>query len=183
MSLHAMCVSICPGLQTAYYERQALYRHVRRLLALPFLPAEHIKEAFANLRGRIEDERVRHLEAYIETTWMASPTWSVDEWSVFMLSVRTNNDCEGWHRRLNVQARRGTLPFYTLVALLHEEARLVQLTAILVSEKHLKRYQKKVYASVQATLFGAWNDYVKGSRTTSSLLRACSRFYDPMIKE
>jgi hypothetical protein len=49
------------------------------------------------------------------------------EWSVFMLSVRTNNDCEGWHRRLNVQARRGTLPFYTLIALLHEEARLVQL--------------------------------------------------------
>ena len=50
MSLHAMCVSICPGLQTAYYERQALYRHVRRLLALPFLPAEHIKEVEKRLK-------------------------------------------------------------------------------------------------------------------------------------
>ena len=178
-----MCISLSTGLQTAYYERQILYRHVRRLLALPFLPAEHIQEAFANLRGRIGDERVLQLEAYIDSTWMASPTWSVGEWSVFMLSVRTNNDCEGWHRRLNVQARRGTLPFYTLIALLHEEARLVLLTAILVSEKRLKRYQKKVYASVQAKLFGVWEEYVRGSRTTSSLLRACSRLYDPMIKE
>jgi hypothetical protein len=160
-----------------------LYRHVRRLLALPFLPEEHINEAFNNLRGRIDDDRVLELEAYMDATWMASPKWSVGEWSVFLLPIRTNNDCEGWHRRLNVLARRGKLPFYMLIALLHEEATLVRLTAIQVSEKRLKRYQRKVYASVQAKLFEAWNEYIEGRRTTSSLLRACSRFYEPLIKE
>jgi hypothetical protein len=147
---------------------------------LPFLPAEHIKAAFEELRGFVDDERVHQLEAYIHATWLTSPTWSVAEWSVFMKPVRTNNDCEGWHRRLNVQARRGMLPLYMLVGLLHVEARVVELTAVLVSDKRLKRYQCKVYASVQSKLFSLWDEYVQGHRTTSSLLRACSRFYEPV---
>ena len=177
-----MKVFLSAGLQISYYQRQSLYRHVRKLLALPFLPAEHIGAAFTELRGVIDDERVHQLESYIQATWLTSPTWSVDEWSVFMKPVRTNNDCEGWHRRLNVQARRGMLPLYMLVGLLHEEARVVQLTAMLVSDKRLKRYQCKAYTSVQFKLFALWDDYVLGRRTTSSLLLACSRFYEPVAQ-
>lgn len=180
-SAENMYFFISAGLQTAYCQHRSLYRHLRKMLALPFLPAEHIEAAFTELRGAIDDERVLQLEAYIELSWLSSSTWSVGEWSVFMKPVRTNNDCEGWHRRLNVRARRGMLPFYLLVELLYEEARLVQLTAMMVSDKRLKRYQRKVYASVQSKLFALWDDYLHSRRTTSSLLRACSQFYEPML--
>ena len=35
--------------------------------------------------------------------------------SRFSFHVLTNNDCEGWHRRLNTRARRAKLPFYVLL--------------------------------------------------------------------
>jgi hypothetical protein len=108
-----------------------------------------------------------------------SYTWSVGEWSVFMLSVRTNNDCEGWHRRLNVQARRSTLPFYTLVALLHEEARLVDLTAILVSEKRLKRYQKTYTLQSRQSCLGRGTIMLKA---VAPRLLCCVPVVDSMIQ-
>ena len=69
--------------------------------------------------------------------------------------MRTNNDVEGWHRRLNGHAKKGQLPFYVLVALPHEEARfkLVSPEVHLVKEARLQRYQRRVYRSMQGRLF------------------------------
>ena len=39
----SLCVS---GLQTAYFEKKGRYKFVRKVLALPFLPGEHILTAF-----------------------------------------------------------------------------------------------------------------------------------------
>lgn len=96
-----------------------------------------------------------------------------------MQPVRTNNDVEGYHRRLNAAATRGSLPFYVLIELLGREAAMVELQAKLVSEDKLKRHQRKKYAHLQGRMFKYWNEYVEGSRSTSSLLRACSRLYGP----
>jgi hypothetical protein len=169
----------CSGLQTAYNSKNSLFRHVRKLLALPFLPAEHIPEAFASITGKFDDVRVRQLESYIEATWMKSSLWKVQDWCIYMQPVRTNNDTEGWHRRLNTRARRGELPFYLLISLLHEEALLVHLSAALVSDHRLCRYQRKSTKSTQARLFHVWTEYRAGTRSTSALLRACSRVYAP----
>ena len=38
--------------------------------------------------------------------------------------LRTNNDVEGWHYRLNRRARLSHLPFYVLVRLLWEESQV-----------------------------------------------------------
>ena len=68
-----------------------------------------------------------------------------------MLSVRTNNDIEGWHHALNRRAAgRCGLPFYLLVSLLNNEARLVSLQIRLVSERKLKRIQKAAYRHYKA---------------------------------
>ena len=87
-----------------------------------------------------------------------------------MQAVRTNNDVEGWHRRLNVQARRGSLPFYMLVQLLHKEADMVELQVQMVSDRRLKRHQRKTYADMQGALFKYWTEYSSGEHTTSKLL-------------
>jgi hypothetical protein len=45
----------------------------------------------------------------IEDTWMTSTVWTVPTWSVFNQSIRTNNDVEGWHHKLNRKAHKGNL--------------------------------------------------------------------------
>ena len=56
-------------------------------------------------------------------------------WSVFMQSIRTNNNIEGWHHSLNRRVAGWCgLPFYMSVALLHKEARLVLQQIRLVSK-------------------------------------------------
>ena len=71
-----------------------------------------------------------------------------------MMAVRTNNDIEGWHHALNRRAaERWQIPFYLLIELLHREAKLSALQFRLVSEKKLKRIQRKNYRSLQSKIF------------------------------
>ena len=47
--------------------------------------------------------------------------WPRECWSVYYQSVRTNNDLEGWHNRLNSSCRAG-MNMYMLAKLLHVES-------------------------------------------------------------
>ena len=170
------------GLQTAYTERKGLYSFIRKVLALPFLPHEHIATSFTQLTEEsqvTDDERLAALMQYVRVTWLDNTVWSVGNWCVFMQPIRTNNDVEGWHRRLNGQARRGRLPLYLLIKLLSEEARIAALQTELVSHGSLKRYQRLKYAKLQGRLFDLWEEYIDGQRTTSSLLKSCASLYNP----
>ena len=44
---------------------------------------------------------LRQLMNYLSTTWLNSTVWSVQQWSVFRQSVRTNNDVEGMYLNSN----------------------------------------------------------------------------------
>jgi hypothetical protein len=67
----------------------------------------------------------------------------IASWCVFKQSTRTNNDVEGWHRRLNKKTDDEKPPFYLLVRRLYEEAQLLPIQRKLVSEGKLSRYQRK----------------------------------------
>ena len=84
---------------------------MKKLMALPYLPAEHIDPAFHKLAEKATTEKLRELCDYIETTWLHSSIWPVESWSVLNRSICTNNDVEGWHRRLNQRACDGSPPF------------------------------------------------------------------------
>jgi hypothetical protein len=43
---------------------------------------------------------------YIENTWLQPGIWSPEAWSVFFQIIRTNNDAEGWHNKLNSNPSR-----------------------------------------------------------------------------
>ena len=58
---------------------------------------------------------------YVEDNWLLSTVWQVSSWSVFGQTVRTNNDCEGWHHRINGRAKKGNLQFNLLILLLYRE--------------------------------------------------------------
>jgi len=73
---------------------------LRKLLALPLLPAEHIQPAFAAISSAgvpdaaAVDQQYCKL-SYVGATWLESTVWSADNLSVYGQHVRTNNDVEG----------------------------------------------------------------------------------------
>ncbi|XP_052778138.1 uncharacterized protein LOC128215495 [Mya arenaria] len=170
------------GLQTAYSTRDAVYRLMRKVFALPLLPAGDIPAAFRKIEEKMDanDERMVSFLQYVSSTWIQNEMWPVASWSVFGHSIRTNNDVEGWHARLNRRAKKGNLPFYLLVELLYKEAQEIPIMCKLVKERKLCRYQRKATTLTQGRLMKLWAEYSANELTTSSLLKACGRLYGPV---
>ena len=98
---------------------------IKKLLALPMLPASQLEIVFDRLRDQATTPRLVELCEYVERTWFRK--WTPADWSVFNKPVRTNNDCEGWHNRLNGRCRGHKLNMYRLIVIMHQEARLVKI--------------------------------------------------------
>ncbi|KAH3715730.1 hypothetical protein DPMN_058442, partial [Dreissena polymorpha] len=94
------------------------------------------------------------------------------------MGVRTYNDVEGWHKRLNRRANKGNLSFYLLITLLFEEATEVPKQCKLIKEKQFKRYQSKQIRAIQGRLWAAWERYRMKEICTSELLNQRCRFMD-----
>ena len=93
-------------------------RHIcHRLLALPLLAADDIEGAFHRLSNRATTDHLEHLFRCVLTTWVDSNLCPPPRaWSVFGKSIRTNNDVEGWHWRLNERAKNGQANLYSHTA-------------------------------------------------------------------
>ncbi|XP_038048179.1 uncharacterized protein LOC119722206 [Patiria miniata] len=127
------------GLVIPFNTDVSFRQYIKKLMALPFLPHEHIPRAFYKLQERTNSPPLIQLCEYIESTWIISTKWAPSSWTVFLQSTRTNNDVEGWHRRINFKAGRHGLHFYKLVHLLHREASLVSVQMKLIKESKLAR--------------------------------------------
>lgn len=124
-----------------YNKRDYVYRFVRKLFALPFLPEEQIPVGFNALKRTVTSDRVRELTNYIERTWINGAIWTPSTWTVYRMAVRTNKDVEGWRHRINRRAQKSCLPFYVLVILLHKETTSIPTQLKMISEGKLRRYQ------------------------------------------
>jgi hypothetical protein len=115
----------------------------------------------------------------IEDTWMTSTVWTVPTWSVFNQSIRTNNDVEGWHHKLNRKARKGNIQFYLLITLMYSEAKRLPTQMKMISERKLKRYRRKRSRTVQSQLFQVWEKYNSNQVSAHHLLKKCGAIYGP----
>ena len=104
------------GLSVAFRERDSIHRYCRRLMSLPFLPADAIPEAFTSIKDKARAPQLQELVSYVETNWITSAVGPPTTWSVYRRSVRTNNDVEGWRSRLNRKAKADNLALYKLIA-------------------------------------------------------------------
>ena len=151
-------------------------------MALPFLPHETITVMFEHLANLATTPTLQELVLYIRNTWIENEIWSPSTWSVFMFSVRTNNDVEGWYHGLRRRANgRSGLPFYLLVNLLHEKARLTAARIRLVSERKLAKVQRKKHKLVEAKIFNLWDAFNSKEKTLEQLLKAASYLNRPTI--
>ncbi|XP_063420079.1 uncharacterized protein LOC134705246 [Mytilus trossulus] len=165
---------------TAYYQKDTVYKFVKNLMALPFLPAEHIPSTFEDIATKAKSARTKELAEYVKNTWLSSTVWLVPSWSIFMRPVRTNNDVEGWHRRINDKAVECNKPFYELLELLHTETTKVPMQVKLISEGKLKRCQRKKVRAVQGKVFALWEQNTTHSITTAELLKQTMRLNGPV---
>jgi hypothetical protein len=164
------------GLATAYMQKGDKYEFLRKLMSLPYLPVEQITAAFDRLKIVAEEAGgpVLNVVEYMDRTWIRGSVWNPSNWSVFRELVRTNNDLEGWHRRLNARAGHPNLGFYKLIILLKEEASTVDIQIRLVSENLLCKIRRKKYAQLHGRLEEAWDKYEEDELSTTALLRTIS---------
>jgi len=158
------------GLAVAYRGSGPVHEYIKLLFALPYIPEEHIKPAFNRIKAGATAQ-LQPLVDYIEKTWLSSHPWSPSNWCVYKRAIRTNNDVEGWHNRLNIKAQQSNLPFYKLMSLLHAESSLVPLQHQLIKEQKLRRYQRRQTKLVQGKVFELWRRYRHDELTTSQLLK------------
>ena len=78
------------------------------------------------------------------------------------MSIRTNNDCEGFHNRIRVMCH-GNQQLYTLADFLYKESVLVAANITLVSLDKLTRVQKLPYLKNQISLSNLFQEYENNS--------------------
>ena len=88
-------------------------------MALPFLPEAEIVPIFERLQRQATTECLSDFMEYVSHTWVhRNASWPPSCWSIYLRSVRTNNDVEGWHHGLNRRGHRKTRPQKDAAALL-----------------------------------------------------------------
>jgi len=170
------------GLIAQYKRHGDAYRALRLVFALPFLPAENIVAAFSSMTAKLEEFGFRKVVKYIHKAWIVSNRWPPRTWSVFNQAIRTNNDLEGWHHRINRKAQRADLNLYLLIQLLYSESKMVVVNIRLISDKKICSTQTKKTKTNAARIQNYWSEFSCGSRTVRDLLHACSHIYAPRFK-
>ena len=126
-------------------------------MAQSFSPPEQTEETFHYLKRRASTALLQEL-MNVWRKLIRNPVFPVSNWSVFMFSVRTSIDLEGWHNRLNARfCRAGRVSLYMLLIELYKEATGVPLVARLLSSSCTRKQQVSLW------LLGFCHRAVQGS--------------------
>ena len=142
-------------------------------MALCYIPANHIRPLFHQLEKETNSPALPSLADYVNDTWIKSRVFPPENWSVYKLPFRTNNDVEGWHHRINKKSKINT-PFYLMVQLLYAEAKQISTNVELLNLKKFNLRRRKGYAILNQKTFKLWKQYIDGKRSAKSLPKACS---------
>ena len=161
------------GLAGVYNKNRKINKFCRRLMCLHLVHYTDVNYVMNCLYIKAETSSHKtmllQLLNYVQKTWVESAVWEPKYWCGFNQPIRTNNDAEGWHLKLNRRGKDGSPSFYVLLELLHKEATLISIQSILLSQKKLKRSQKKMYKSIQAQLFSFWKEFTTRNNTNNPM--------------
>ncbi|XP_065939344.1 uncharacterized protein [Magallana gigas] len=152
---------------------QGVHSFIKQLLALPFLPWNHVEDVF-----RVMEERapanLQPLTQYVRDQWIQNPVFPIRSWSVYQFAIRTNNDVEGWHHKMNSKTRGISLSFYQLVPLLQREADIVK-TRIAASD--LERDVRRTSHLTQQKITAAADRYMAQEISSGAYLTICGSIH------
>ncbi|KAG0711034.1 hypothetical protein GWK47_021558 [Chionoecetes opilio] len=153
-------------------------------IATAHIPTSHINNAFNQLKDRCpqvqtaQAQKLHKLLNYLEKTWITSASCPPSTWSTYKRVVRTNNEVEGWHHRLNHNSPTKRMNLYLLINTLYDETKLLPLQVRLITQNKICRIQSKKTQSKQQKLKQLWTDYENHDMITSEYLRKCSELAD-----
>ena len=185
----------------AYRKDSKVKELVRELLALPFALYKEIPGLFKRLRDQsvqlvadlneLNEKRaddnlpplcitdLKPFFEYVEKQWITSRVWYPETWSDFFQEVRTNNDAEGWHYRINMYAsKKAYLNLFHLIKLLFKETQMNMIKKRLLLQGKDVRSQKKVYMRTNERIKDIWKKYRHTKEyTLDELLKYCSKTF------
>ena len=169
------------GLKTDYILDINTRELCKQLMALPLLPAEHIPTMFDRLVSEVEKAenipKCQELVDYFRKTWIESNLFPIESWCWYGENVRTNNDLEGWHHKLNQDAKN--IRFYLMMHILGMEAKTVHLNITLVRHQRVTRRQKKGVKDAQKEIEVYWKKYREDEINPRRLLLKLSELLKP----
>ncbi|KRY20124.1 hypothetical protein T12_715 [Trichinella patagoniensis] len=149
------------GMRTSYIHEAATKKIVKMLLVMASLPLRDVPAA-VELLGRDATGSVAALFNYFRVEWM--PYNRLPLWNVYNVNIRTNNDLEGWHFKMNRLAGKRHLSFYELLQLLIDEQGS---TETLIQQ----------YEELQQRITALTAEYDGGTRTMEQFLGAVHLTY------
>lgn len=181
---------------TLFRGNPAVQRLCKQLMALNLIPWQKVSKCFKNLviqakdlpLKRSEREKLFRLFKYVKYYWIDCNTWPPSTWCVYMQSIRTNNDTEGWHTRLHKLAgllNQSGMNFYTLVELLYHDANSLDLNLKLLFQHRSLRRQRPSSRLVNGKIFSLWeafNSYSEDRISSVELLEKLSKVHCANIK-
>jgi hypothetical protein len=117
------------GLVPHYHSNFRVKVLCKRAMSLHLFPSTKIRKVFLKLKKKAANLKIGLLDKffnYIYNNWMQPGIWSPEAWSVFLQIIRTNNDAEGWHNKINKKGKGARLHFYKLVQMLFLESEFVE---------------------------------------------------------
>ena len=164
----------------AYLKGGSITDTIKKLLALPFLPHRLMEKIFKEMMAEAsapgQDDRIVKLLFYVNRYWFSSPVWSPKNFCLYQRLVRTNNDLEGYHSRLNKKLPKHNPAFYVLIPILYAEAQHAEVTCSLISNHHVKIHRCKKTRDNQARLCLLWDQLEDHSITAEYFLSEAVKF-------
>ena len=111
---------------------------------------------------------------YVGNYWLKGGNrWRPEDWSVFGMQIRTNNDTEGWHYGLN---RRGIAPtIYELFERLAEKDKEVRMDLRATREGLNVRSQKKKQKEREEFVQSQWDLFQRRGVSARKMIRNIGR--------
>ncbi|CAM4809277.1 unnamed protein product [Rotaria magnacalcarata] len=110
------------SLITSYSQDSDIRICCRKLMALALLPIDQIETSFYNLRTKSSaavKQELHQLFLYFDHQWIANVPMKM--WSVHGYQHRTNNNCEGFHNRLNQRILKAHPNMWTFIKCIQNE--------------------------------------------------------------
>jgi hypothetical protein len=174
------------GLVPHYHSNSRVKVLCKRAMSLHLLPSTKIRKVFLKLKKKAANLKIGLLDKffnYIDNNWMQPGIWSPEAWSVFFQIIRTNNDAEGWHNKLNKKGKGAGLHFYKLVQMLFLESEFVEVEESYLKQNQTTRHTRLDQKLMQAKLFRLWENYDESREKNGSykLLKRVAVLYTKKI--
>ena len=144
------------------------------MMALPFLPVIAVRPAYTALCNEplvANNPAIQQFVGYFAPTWLDGQ-FPVRMWNVYNSNVRTNNQVESWHSRLNRTVGLTHPNVYRLLDSLRREQTLTELTLRQARQGASPPRRRHKYLQLDRRLERLRDAYRQGLTTTAQFLDA-----------